>query len=73
MPWEMIATSVGLVLLLVVGVQLSRKRLFSAGPIPEVGQPPEQAKPMVEPRLQDIGSATYELPLSDPEPDRRPG
>jgi hypothetical protein len=33
--------------------------------MPDVGQPPEDAEPMIEPRLQDIGSGSYELPLSD--------
>jgi len=32
--------------------------------LPEVGQPPEGAEPMIEPRLQDIGFGSYELPLS---------
>lgn len=74
-PWELIEGIVGLVLLMAAGVYLVRKRWPSAGPIADVGQPPRDAEPMVEPRLQDIGSATYELPLSDPQadPDDTPG
>jgi hypothetical protein len=69
----MIEAIVGAVLL-AAGVYLVRKRLFSAGPTPDVGQPPEGAEPMVEPRLQDTGLAAYELPLtpSDAEPGAEP-
>jgi hypothetical protein len=72
MPLEMIQGIVGVMLLMAGGVYLIRKRWPSAGPIADVGQPPKDAEPMVEPRLQDIGFATYELPLSDPEPDAAP-
>jgi len=38
------------------------------GTLPEVGQPPDDAQPVAEPQLQDIGSASYELRLADDEP-----
>ena len=45
--------------------------------MPDVGQPPENAEPMVEPRMQDIGSGSYELPFpqpnDEPDPDVDPG
>jgi hypothetical protein len=82
MPWNLIVTGGALVLLLAAWL-FRRRQPSSIGPMPNVGQPPEDAEPMVEPRLQDIGSATYELPLSPPdaepdaahntESDRRPG
>jgi hypothetical protein len=33
--------------------------------MPQVGQPPTDAEPIVEPRLQDIGSGSYDLPLPE--------
>jgi hypothetical protein len=74
MPWELIIIGVAGVLLLGAGVRLIRQRFSEGGPVPDVGQPPEGAEPMVEPRMQDIGFASYELPLSEPdaEPDDSP-
>jgi hypothetical protein len=40
--------------------------------LPEVGQPPEGAKPMIEPHLQDIGLGSYELPLSEDDAHEEP-
>lgn len=75
MPWEMIVTGVALVLLLAAWFFQRRRSLSMVGTMPEVGQPPADATPMVEPRLQDIGSGTYELPLSGPatDPERNRG
>jgi hypothetical protein len=42
-----------------------RRQPSTIDPTPDVGQPPEDAEAMIEPRLQDIGSGSYELPLSD--------
>ena len=42
-----------------------RRQPSTADDLPEVGQPPDGAEPMIEPRLQDIGSGSYELPLED--------
>jgi hypothetical protein len=42
-----------------------RQLRSSREPMPEVGQPPADAEPIVEPRMQDIGFGSYELPLSD--------
>ena len=44
---------------------LFRRRRAHSGlePMAEVGQPPADAEPIVEPRMQDIGSGSYELPL----------
>jgi hypothetical protein len=36
--------------------------------LPDVGQPPDDAEPMAEAHLQDIGSGSYELRLEDDEP-----
>jgi hypothetical protein len=36
--------------------------------LPDVGKPPDDAEPVVEPHLQDIGSASYELRLEEDEP-----
>lgn len=41
--------------------------------LPDVGQPPEGATPITEPRLQDDGLGSYYLPLSDPEAEAEPG
>jgi hypothetical protein len=69
MPGEMIQGIVGVVVLLAAAVYLVRKRWPPAGPVEDVGQPPDGAEPIAQPRLQDIGFATYELPLPDPESD----
>lgn len=74
MPWQMIVTGGALVLFLAAWL-FRRRQPSSLGPMPDVDQPSETAEPMVEPRLQDIGFASYELPLPAPdtEPDRHPG
>ena len=48
-----------------------RRQPSTADDLPDVGQPPEDAEPMVEPRLQDIGSGSYELPLPDDDTDEQ--
>ena len=69
MPWEIILVAVVPILCLVLAARLWQLRgpRSRTGRYPDVGQPPEGAEPMIEPRLQDIGSGSYELPLSDPE------
>jgi hypothetical protein len=37
--------------------------------MPEVGQPPEDAEPIAEPRMQDIGFGSYDLPLPEGPPE----
>jgi hypothetical protein len=69
MSWNLIATGAGL---LIVVAALIGRRLRSHHPVgafPEVDQPPSAAKPLAEPRMQDIGMGSYELPLQEsPEP-----
>ena len=70
----------GSAFVLLVAAWLFRRRRpqSTLDAMPDVGQPPADAKPMVEPRMQDIGFASYELPLPepnaepDPEADRSP-
>ena len=66
MPWQWILVGGAVMLLLVAGLWQLRRPRSATGSFPDVGQPPQDAKPMVEPRLQDIGSGTYELPFPDP-------
>jgi len=75
MPWEMILSAGLLVLLFAWGVRQLQRPRSRSGSLPDVGQPPRDAKPMIEPRLQDIGFGTYELPLpgSTEETDSGPG
>jgi hypothetical protein len=40
-----------------------RRPQSSLDAMPDVGQPPADAEPVVEPRLQDIGAGSYDLPL----------
>lgn len=75
MPWNLIVTGGGIALLLVAWLFRRRHSPSTVGTLPDVGQPPEDAEPIVEPRMQDIGFASYELPLpaTEPDPDRNPG
>lgn len=66
MPWNLIVTGGGVALLLAVWLFQRRRPRSTFGTMPDVGQPPNDAEPMVEPRMQDIGSGSHELPLSDP-------
>lgn len=47
-----------------------RRQPSTTDDLREVGQPPDGAEPMIEPRLQDIGFGSYELPLSDDDADK---
>jgi hypothetical protein len=65
MPWNVII-AVGAVALIVVGwISRRRRPPSSLDGIPHVGQPPADARPIVEPRLEDIGWGSYELPLPE--------
>jgi hypothetical protein len=66
MPWEMILSAGLLVLLIAWRARRLQRPRPRSGSLPDVGQPPRDAKPMIEPRLQDIGFGTYELPLPGP-------
>ena len=67
MPWNLIIPA-GVVALVGVAWALRRRSSRSSlGSMPEVGQPPADAEPIAEPRLQDIGAGSYELPLEDDE------
>jgi hypothetical protein len=63
MPWEIILGAVVMYLLMASGVRQLRRPRSRSGPFPDIGQPPEDAEPVTEPRLQDLGFGTYELPL----------
>jgi hypothetical protein len=69
MPWALIVTGVALLILIAGWFFKRRQSPSTIGTLPEVGQPPPDAKPMVEPRMQDIGFGSYEMPLSDPQTD----
>lgn len=64
MPWNLILPAGTLAILLLAWLFRRRQRSTSET-MPDVGQPPPGAGPIIEPRLQDIGSGSYELPLSD--------
>lgn len=65
MLWNVIIPAVGIALIVVGWLFRRRQSPSTLDAMPEVGQPPADAEPMVEPRLQDIGSGSYELPLPD--------
>lgn len=67
MPWEVIE-GVAVFVVLAGGVYRFRKRIFSSGPTPEVGKPPQGSQSIMEPRLQDNGLVSYELPLPGSDP-----
>lgn len=69
MPWNLIVTGGALALLLAAWLFQRRRSPSMIGPVPDVGQPPVGAQPMVEPRLLDTGLAAYELPLTPPDAD----
>jgi hypothetical protein len=63
MPWNVVIPT-GVVVLVVVAWLFRRRQSPSGGDaMPEVGQPPADAEPVAEPRLQDIGAGSYDLPL----------
>jgi hypothetical protein len=76
MPWNVMLTGGALALLVAAWLFRRRRPPSTVDSMPDVGQPPEEAGPMVEPRMQDIGSGSYELPFpesnaeADPEADR---
>ena len=77
MPWNVVLPG-GVVVLLAAAWLFRRRRAPSAlDAMPDVGQPSRDAEPMVEPRMQDIGSGSYELPFpqpnDEPDPDVDPG
>ena len=71
MPWNVMLTGGALALLVAAWLFRRRRPPSTLDVLPDVGQPPEGAEPIVEPRLQDIGSGSYEMPLPEPnaEPD----
>jgi hypothetical protein len=67
MPWNVIIPAAVVALVAVVWVLRRRTTRSGFGSMPDVGQPPADAEPIAEPRLQDIGAGSYELPLEDDE------
>lgn len=65
MPWNLIVSGLALALVATAWLFRRRPRRTLEGPMPDVGRPPGDAEPVAIPRMQDIGSASYELPLSE--------
>jgi hypothetical protein len=78
MPWNLMLGGGALALLLLAWLFRRRRAPSTLDALPDVGRPPENAEPMVEPRMQDIGFGSYDLPFPepnaepDPEADRSP-
>jgi hypothetical protein len=78
MPWNVVLPGAAVVLLAAAWLFRRRRPPSALDAMPDVGQPPENAEPMVQPRMQDIGSGSYDLPFPeanaepDPEADRSP-
>lgn len=66
MPWNVILPGGALALLMAAWLFRRRRPPSILDTMPDVGQPPPDAEPMLEPRLQDIGFASYELPFPEP-------
>jgi MYXO-CTERM domain-containing protein len=77
MPWNVVLGGGALALLVLAWLFRRRRPPSTLDALPDVGQPPEDAEPMVEPRMQDIGSGSYDLPFPEPNaepmPDVEPG
>jgi hypothetical protein len=65
MPWNVIIPAGAVAVAALAWVFRQRQSRSSLESMPDVGQPPADAEPIVEPRLQDIGAGSYELPLED--------
>ena len=72
MPSNVMLTGGALALLVAAWLFRRRRPPSTLATMPDVGQPPEDAEPMVEPRMQDIGSGSYELPFPEPNPEPDP-
>jgi len=63
MPWNLLAGTATVVVLLLAWIFRRRRTPPEPGPTPDVGQPPESALPIAEPRMEDTGLGAYSTPL----------
>jgi hypothetical protein len=72
MPWNVVLPAGAVVLLAAAWLFRRRRPPSTLDALPDVGQPSPDAQPMVELRMQDIGSGSYELPFPDPNVEPEP-
>ena len=63
MPWNVIIPAGVVAVVALAWVFRRRQSPSSLESMTDVGQPPADAEPIAEPRLQDIGSGSYDLLL----------